>query len=61
VKIESIQEVANETYAAFQQKIGSNQIATRQALRVIGKELCLMEKPNILEFGAGIGTITFLY
>lgn len=55
----SIDQIAEYTYNEFASKLGSDQIATRQALRSIGKYALSFETLDILEIGAGIGTITF--
>ena len=55
----SIQQIAEFTYNEFSSKLGSDQIATRQALRSIGRVTLSFKSLDILEIGAGIGTITF--
>jgi len=55
---QEIDDLVDTTYAAFSEKHGSEQIATKQALRVIGYFLNRNRPENVLEVGAGLGTIT---
>ena len=47
-------------FEKYSNLVGSDQIATRYALRIISKHLNEYQPKSILEIGAGIGTITEL-
>lgn len=54
----TLENLVNFTFEKFQTRVGSQQMATKEALRVIGKYLDNQKPKTILEIGAGIGTIT---
>ena len=54
------QELADFTYEKFGRIVGSEQIATKLALRLISDYVDESNPKKILEVGSGIGTITYL-
>lgn len=57
-KVDALSSTADKVFIEFSAKIGSDQIATRQALRTLGELAVTQDSLRILEIGAGIGTIT---